>query len=643
MERRHDRDFLDSQALREIVEGTAAETGEGFFDALVKHLAGALGTKCAWVTEWLADERRLRAISFWAGDDYVEGFEYAIADTPCAPVIENRRLFVVPDCVVQLYPQDALLEPLGAVSYMGVPLFDMDGQTMGHLAILDDAPLVENESVSAIFNIFAGRAAAELRRLRRDRSLRERERQLSALFDGAMDAIVELDAELRVANLNAAARRVFGANASSDPAIDHLFTDESRGKLAYLAGELQRQPDGQQSLWIPDGIAGIGPGGEEFPAEATLSRYSVAGRAFYSLILRNVRDRVAAEQRIHTLVGETAYLRAEIEALRGFEDIVGDSASLRGVLADVEKIASTDTTVLITGETGTGKELVARAIHRRSERADRPMIAVNCAAISANLQESEFFGHEKGAFTGALQRREGRFQLADGGTIFLDELGEMSLDLQAKLLRVLQEGEFEPVGSSRTVRVDVRVVAATNRDLEQLVKDGSFRADLMYRLNVFPIHLPPLRERGDDVVLLGEMFARNLAKRQGRTVAPLTERCKSRLRGYEWPGNIRELQNVIERAFITSLDGRSLNLDRALPAMSQPAPAVGSPAEDAARILTAAELKDLERASIERALTAADGRVSGSGGAAELLGINPNTLASRMKSLGIAKRMYRGS
>ena len=523
---------------------------------------------------------------------------------------------------------------------MGVPLFDTDGQILGHLAVLDDKPASENESVTAIFNIFAGRAGAELRRMRRDRALQERERKLSLMFEGAMDAIVEFDSDFRITNLNVAAIRVFGGSVSDrlHKGLDELLTSESWGKLTYLIAEMRRQNDGKQSTWIPDGLEGVGPEGKRFPAEATLSRYELAGRTFYTLILRNVHERVAAVERIRSLMGEAAYLRAEIDAIQGFEEIVGASPALRHVLKDVERVAGMDTTVLITGETGTGKELIARAIHRRSGRSAKPLITVNCAAISANLQESEFFGHEKGAFTGAVQRRDGRFKLADGGTIFLDEVGEMSLDLQAKLLRVLQEGEFEPVGSSRTVRVNVRVVAATNRDLEQMSRQGLFRADLMYRLNVFPVHLPSLRERGEDVVLLAEMFARQLGKRRGLSVATLSEPQKRRLRGYDWPGNVRELQNVIEQAFITSVDGKTLNLDRALPDIESIA--VSAPRMDSGedRVLTAKELKDLERKNIETALIAAKGRVSGPGGAAELLGLNANTLASRMRALGIAKQ-----
>ena len=282
------------------------------------------------------------------------------------------------------------------------------------------------------------------------------------------------------------------------------------------------------------------------------------------LILRNVHDRVEAEQKIQSLTAETELLREELQALHHDEALIGESQALRQVLRDIGQVAETDATVLILGETGTGKELVARAIHAASTRRARQLIIVNCAAIPATLIESELFGHEAGAFTGATKKREGRFALADKGTIFLDEIGELPLDLQAKLLRVLQEGEFDPVGSSSTKKVNVRVLAATNRDLEKSVREGQFREDLFYRLNVFPLRLPPLRERGDDVVRLASAFARRFATKMGRTIAPLTADYARRLKGYSWPGNVRELQNVIERAVITATDGQ-LNLDRALP------------------------------------------------------------------------------
>ena len=248
---------------------------------------------------------------------------------------------------------------------------------------------------------------------------------------------------------------------------------------------------------------------------------SCGGRQHFTLILRNVNERLEAERRIVTLTDEAEYLRTELRELGRVGEIIGRSEQLPHVLTEVQQVAPTDTTVLILGETGTGKELFARAIHRASRRREKPLVKVNCAAIPASLIESEFFGHERGAFTGATARRDGRFALADGGTIFLDEVGELPLELQGKLLRVLQEGEFEPVGSSRTRKVDVRVMAATNRDLGRAMADGKFREDLFYRLSVFPVTLPPLRERGDDVVLLAEEFARHFAARAGRQLAPL--------------------------------------------------------------------------------------------------------------------------
>src|SRR6185436_4888373 len=241
-----------------------------------------------------------------------------------------------------------------------------------------------------------------------------------------------------------------------------------------------------------------------FPADATLSRFENRGQVFHTVILRNADDRLAAARQIESLTGQTEYLRAEIRSLHNFDEIIGKSAALRAVLREVEQVAVTDAAVLIQGETGTGKELFARAIHAASKRRNQPLVTVNCAAIPATLIESEFFGHEKGAFTGATTRREGRFELADGGTIFLDEVGELPLELQSKLLRVLQEGTFEPVGGSITRRVNVRVVAATNRDLAREVKEGRFRQDLFFRLNVFPLSLPPLRERPEDIPALAE-------------------------------------------------------------------------------------------------------------------------------------------
>jgi transcriptional regulator with GAF, ATPase, and Fis domain len=315
---------------------------------------------------------------------------------------------------------------------------------------------------------------------------------------------------------------------------------------------------------------------------------------------------------------------------------VGSSAALSRALREVEHVAPAETGVLLLGETGTGKELFARAVHARSKRRDKPLVKLNCGAIPHNLIESELFGHEKGAFTGATQRRHGRFALADGGTLFLDEIGELPLELQPKLLRVLQEGELEPVGSSRTLSVDVRIVAATNRDLGEMVKRGAFREDLFYRLNVFPIRIPPLREREHDIDELARVFLEKYARQLGRELAPLSERALERLRAYAWPGNVRELQNVIERGVIVSTGG-VFDIERALPE-PVPAPPVATPGA-APRVHTLSELVALERSNIERALAQCDGKVAGKAGAAALLGTHPSTLSSRMRSLGLKRAL----
>ena len=358
------------------------------------------------------------------------------------------------------------------------------------------------------------------------------------------------------------------------------------------------------------------------------------------MILRNADERLEAERQIQLLTQETEYLRDAVRELPGHDDLLGRSDSMQAVFAAIKQVAGTDASVLITGETGTGKELVARSIHRSSRRADRPLVLVNCAAIPANLIESELFGHERGAFTGAVTRREGRFSLADGGTIFLDEIGELPLELQAKLLRVLQEGEFEPLGSSRTIKVNVRVVAATHRNLKQMAADGKFREDLYFRLNVFPIHIPALRERGRDVEQLAAAFAQRFARRMGKRIRPLTGHQLKRLRGYDWPGNVRELQNVIERAIILT-SGTELQLERAMSGFGAAASAIAGAAQsdgaDSRRVLNARELEDLERANIVRALESCHWRISGESGAARLLGVPPTTLGSRIKVLRIQR------
>jgi formate hydrogenlyase transcriptional activator len=341
------------------------------------------------------------------------------------------------------------------------------------------------------------------------------------------------------------------------------------------------------------------------------------------------------------LARENVALRQEVAERGMFGEIVGSSSALRAVLSRVEKVAPIDTTVLILGETGTGKELIARAIHQRSPRAKGPLVSVNCAALSPGLIASELFGHERGAFTGATQRREGRFELAAGGTIFLDEIGDLPPDLQVALLRVLQEQEFERVGGSRTLRTDVRVVAATHRDLRTAVAQGSFREDLYYRLSVFPIELPPLRERRDDIPALVEYFARRFSERRGLKYIGVDPESLGRMMEYDWPGNVRELGNLVERGMILS-DGGPLRLDEQVAELSPaPRPEGSWIAPAVARANLREGLRAQEKKLIEEALEACEGRVAGARGAARRLGTPPTTLDNKIRLFGIDKARFR--
>lgn len=331
---------------------------------------------------------------------------------------------------------------------------------------------------------------------------------------------------------------------------------------------------------------------------------------------------------------ENEYLRAEVHESAMFGDLIGQAPALQAVTQQIALVAPTNSAVLVLGESGTGKEVVAREVHRRSGRAERPLIKVNCAAIPRELYESEFFGHAKGAFTGALRDRAGRFELADGGTLFLDEIGEIPLDLQSKLLRVLQEGEVERIGEVRTRKVDVRIIAATNRNLRDEVDAGRFRQDLFYRLSVFPIELPPLRKRVEDIPLLAEHFLGRIARQQGRPHPRLTLANVQELQRYDWPGNVRELQHALERACIIAVKGK-LRFDLA---GSRPqATTVSAAPETVERVLTEQEMRALEADNIRHALVQSKGKIYGPDGAAAALNMKPTTLNSRIKSLGIRR------
>ncbi len=635
----------DEDLMRLLIEGTADKVGEDFFHALVENLARSLGVFSAFISEYLVEEERARARAFWTEEGWVTDYAFNIAGTPCEHVLKQGRQFQFSEDLVGSFPEANDIPTFKLVSYMGAPIIHTDGTVMGHLAILDRKPLPKSSlRHESLFRLFAARAAAEYRRLRTETDLRDREQKLSRLVDGAMDAILELDSDLKVIQFNRAAEQIFGCPAKHTIGFGFtgLLQPEGARVFTRLVKDLGNgSHDSTRSAWMAGGLQAMRGDGSAFTAEATVSRLDGPQATHYTVVLRNVEDRIRAAERIRLLASETHQLRQEINNLRGVsQEMSGNCPALQKVLQSIHHVAETDATVLITGETGTGKEVAARTLHAASQRKEKPLVCVNCAAIPANLIESEFFGHERGAFTGATERREGRFALADGGTFFLDEVGELPLDLQGKLLRVLQEGEFEPVGSSKTRKVDVRLIAATNRELAKEVEAGKFREDLFYRLNVFPIHLPPLRDRGKDILLLADGFAHRFAAVMGRVYQGLSPECEERLLAHSWPGNIRELRNVIERSLITSVNGR-LDLSTALPFSVQALQSLEETPHNAnaasPRILTESEWRDLERQNIRRALDACDWKISGKDGAASRLGLRPSTLSSRMKALKIER------
>ncbi len=466
------------------------------------------------------------------------------------------------------------------------------------------------------------------------------------ILEAAGEGVYGIDAEGMTTFVNPAAERMTGYSAREMIGqCQHRLTHHSRPDgtpyplkecpiyAAFTEGRVCTSSD--EVFWRKDGTS--------FPVEyvSTPIRENMQLRGAV-IVFRDITERRRAEEEIdrlrHQLELENAYLHEEVLGARAYGDILGTSPAIENILRQIEMVGPTDASVLITGESGTGKELVARGIHRLSRRGARALIKVNCASIPKELYESEFFGHVKGAFTGAVKDRAGRFQLADGGTLFLDEIGEIPLDLQSKLLRVLQEGTFERIGDEKTRSVDVRIIAATNRDLKEEVRARRFREDLYYRLNVFPIEMPPLRSRREDIPQLAAHFVEVAANNLNRPRPRLTKRNIQDLKSYPWPGNIRELQNVIERAVITARSGK---LGLFEPAGAQPTPAgdaAGFP-EDAGEpgILTDDEMKERERQNLLCALARCNWKIAGPGGAAALLRMKPTTLHSKIKKLGLKR------
>ena len=411
---------------------------------------------------------------------------------------------------------------------------------------------------------------------------------------------------------------------SADPAFNRMVIEEG----PFRSGCFLPLTSGEQSL----GVLQLTSRNERSVDEGDVEFLGQVANQI-AIALKNALEYGELAKTKDQLAGENLALREHIDQAFMFEEIVGFSSALKAVLADIPKVAPTDSTVLIHGETGTGKELIARAIHKRSRRSSRGFISVNCASIPSALIASELFGHEKGAFTGALQQRQGRFELAHGGTIFLDEIGELPAETQVALLRVLQERQFERVGGTRTISTDIRVIAATNRDLPAAIAAGTFRADLFYRLNVFPIQAPPLRKRSEDIPMLVEYFVKRFAERMGKQIRRIEKKTVKLLQRYDWPGNIRELQNIVERAVILS-SGDTLWIDEAWLSMHEPL-RVGS-----SRPL-AETLQNQEKEMIEAALATSKGRVAGPHGAAAKLGIPRSTLDRKLQQLDISRDRFK--
>ena len=577
------------------------------------------------VSEFCADRSKVRTLAFWSGERFEPNFEYAIAHTPCELVLAGE-LYHCAEKVADRFPLHRKeLEEIHVESYLAIPVTSASGQILGHLAVMDTKRMELAQLDLSVFKVFGARAGAELERVQMERQLKDDEARLHDLFDEAPIAHVNEGLDSRFIRANKTALRTLGITAEEvDGTYGKSFIPDtpdaqrrlkeafdSIGKGVDTSGvilELRRKDNGKP-LWI-----------------RWWSRPDPSGTYTRTMFV-DITEQVLMEQEKARLEAQAVYLQEEIKGSHNFEELIGSSTTLKKVLKNVERVAPTDSTVLITGETGTGKELIARAIHNLSPRKSKPIVKVNCAAIPAGLIESEFFGHEKGAFTGALTRKMGRFEVADKGTIFLDEIGELPLNLQSKLLRVLQEGEFERVGGTQTFKVNVRVIAATNRDLESLSKSGQYRPDLYYRLNVFPIHVPPLREREGDLPLLVQYFVRKFAASFGKKITKIPERMMTALQRYPWRGNIRELEHVIERAVILSEGPELEPIDWLSPSAAKASQ--GKP-------LT---LDEVERQHILDVLEQTNWRVSGPKGAAAILGLKPTTLEARMKKLGIERQM----
>jgi len=518
------------------------------------------------------------------------------------------------------YSSQPRVRPMGA----GLELF---GRRKDGSEFPVDIMLSPVQLEGRVFVLAVARDAS--RRREADRALRRSEERLRALFEYSPDAIVVTDRSGKIAEVSAQLKKMFGyerAELVGRP-VEVLVPERFRGPHVMHRAEYSAAPR-VRAMGAGLELYGRRKDGSEFPIDILLGPVDDPDGRLVLAVVRDLSQKKRDEEALRRSEEEKRYLEEELGLTHQFEEIIGESRGLKQVLRQVEDVAPTDATVLILGETGTGKELIARAIHSLSPRRDRAFVRLNCSAIPSGLLESELFGHEKGAFTGAIAQKLGRLELAHEGTFFLDEVGDLPAELQPKILRALQEKEFERVGGTRTISANVRLVAATNRDLAKMVADGRFRSDLYYRLRVFPISVPPLRKRREDIAILARYFVTNHASRMGRHIESIPPETMKALENWHWPGNIRELENFIERSVI-------LTQGPVLRAPLAELQEVEREAESGASNLEAAE-----REHILRVLRECKGRIGGAGGAAERLGLKRTTLNSIIKKLGITRRDY---
>ena len=638
-----------------IAQAVSEHTGEAFFRALTRNLAVALDADFVFVGALQPGGKRIVTLAAY-GDGASVPAQFDLDGTPGADVIE-KQLCSYPSGIQQMFPNDNVLVQLGADGYVGAALTEPGGRCLGLVCAFTRKPLKHPKLAEGLLHSFAVRASAELERKNYEDELARNEQHYRALVSHGNEAVmrIELDQPIAldlpeqkqfeliyqyayVADCNEQAAKLFGRTTAKDligSRMDVISArDDAQQIERTLAGirtrwqfsQVERTLQGRVLLMTRQGIIEEGKYTGAWVTARDITELKEAEAEVLRLngeLKQHVAELTELKSRLER---DNAYLLEEISADHNNHEMVGHSPRFRELLDRIRLVAGTSATVLITGETGTGKELVARAIHNLSPRRNRPMVKVNCAAISAGLVESELFGHVKGAFTGATAGRVGRFEHAHGGTIFLDEITELPLESQSKILRVLQEQEFEPVGSNRTVKVDVRVLAATNRDLAEAVREGRFRMDLYYRLLVIPVEVPPLRDRREDIPALAAHFITTLARQFGRPVHRVSDATLRQLMAYDWPGNIRELENFLARAVVLS---RSEVLDAPVDLAGTRSAPEAAP--------SSLSLEDAERRHVANVLESTNWIIEGPKGAAKVLDMNPSTLRSLMKRLGIRR------